>query len=903
MRMEHWWFTAPLRLKSIFRRQRAESEMDEELQFHLDHKIEEGVAEGLSSEEARRRALQAMGGLEQRKEEIRDARRIHWLTDFVDDVRYASRSLRRTPWLSAFIVLTIAVGIGMTATPLSMLDALIFRPYPVPHPGSVVTLVGTARDDAYGDFSHAEYLDIRDHTKSYDGVIASTTLLSVGFVAQPGATPQVRGGQLVSGNYFRVLGVEPQIGRSFRDDEDRAPGRDAVAVLAPDFWRHDLGGDPAVVGRTIRLNGTDFTVIGVAPDSFPGMYIFSRPDFYVPLAMAKTFSTNAEKSFFVDRDDRELAVRARLRPGVSLLAARNELAALARDLERAYPKTNRDRGAAVRTQFEMRTRPGDLNWKFGAIFTILALAVLLVACTNVAGLLLSRARSRTREIAVRLAIGAGRFRLVRLLLTESLVLALLGGLAGVAVAYAGIHFMASLSIPAELPVRIPFRLDTRVLLATVALSLLSALACGLAPALQSTRTNLVRGLKSSEADEAATGRRRLWGRSALVVAQIAMSLMLLAAAFLMYRGFHNTLLDRMTVGQEARDHVLMTRFDPRLVQYDGEQTRRFYRLLGERARQIPGVRSAAFTQDPPLALDDPGVAAFVPDGFAIPRDREAFTSAMDTIDEGYFETLGVPILSGRGFLASDTADSPRVAVVNDHFARHYWPNGDAVGKRIRLDRANGTAVEIVGVAQTLKYRDTFDRGIDFLYMPLSQHPVARMVLLLRSDGDPLQLLEPVRRAVHGLDANMPMLETRTYADLYRYATIEGPGMAIKLVGTLGTVGVLLAIAGLYGLVAYNVSRRTREIGIRIAIGARSADVIRLVMGKGLALVTAGTAIGLALGFALERLMNAMLFNAGGTDVAVYLMLVPAMVLVTMLAAYVPARKATRIPPTLALRCE
>jgi hypothetical protein len=226
--------------------------MDEELRFHLEHKIEEGIARGLSAEEARRHALQAMGGLEQRKEEIRDARRIHWLTDFVDDARYASRSLRRTPWLSAFIVVTIAVGIGMTATPLSMLDALIFRPYPVPHPGSVVTLVGTARDDAYSDFSHAEYLDVRDHAKSYDGVIASTTLLPVGFVARPGATPEVRGGQLVSGNYFRVLGVKPQLGRDFRDDEDRAPGRDAVAVLAPDFWRRDLGADPAVVGRTIR---------------------------------------------------------------------------------------------------------------------------------------------------------------------------------------------------------------------------------------------------------------------------------------------------------------------------------------------------------------------------------------------------------------------------------------------------------------------------------------------------------------------------------------------------------------------------------------------------------------------------------------------------------------------------
>src|SRR5262249_19935080 len=339
------------------------------------------------------------------------------------------------------------------------------------------------------------------------------------------------------------------------------------------------------------------------------------------------------------------------------------------------------------------------------------------------------------------------------------------------------------------------------------------------------------------------------------------------------------------------------------VQYDAAQTRRFYELLRERARSIPGVRSVALTENPPLGLDDLGVVSFVPDGFVMPRDRESFTSFMDTIDEGYFETLSVPIMSGRGFRASDTAEAPRVAIVNEQFAKHYWPNADAVGKRIRLGRADGTPVEVVGVARTIKYRDTFDRGIDFLYMPVSQHPVARMVLLLRSDGEPLQLVPSVRNAVRSVDANMPMLETRTYADLYRYATVEGPGMAIKLVGTLGAVGLLLAIAGLYGVVAYNVSRRTREIGIRIAIGARSRDVLRLVLGKGLAMVATGTAIGLALGVAVERLMNAMLFNAGGTDVWVYLLLVPAMILVTMLAAYVPARRATQIPPTLALRCE
>jgi putative ABC transport system permease protein len=337
------------------------------------------------------------------------------------------------------------------------------------------------------------------------------------------------------------------------------------------------------------------------------------------------------------------------------------------------------------------------------------------------------------------------------------------------------------------------------------------------------------------------------------------------------------------------------------VQYDAAQTSQFYKLLTERVREEFRVRSAALTQNPPLGLEDFGRVAFVPENFQMPRDRESFTSTMDTVDEGYFETMGVPILRGRGFLASDTAEAPRVAVVNEQFAKHYWPNADPLGRRIRLDRATGEPVQIVGVAKTIKNQP--GPSNDFVYLPLAQHPVARLVLLVRSTGDPLQLVQPVKDIVRRLDSNMPMLQTMTYGELYRYATVEGPAVAVRLVGTLGVVGLLLAIAGLYGLVSYNVSRRTREIGIRMAIGARPADVLRLLMGKGLALVGIGTVIGLVLGVALEQLMNSMLFDAGGVDIAVYLVVVPAMVLVTMLAAYVPARRAARIPPTLALRCE
>jgi predicted permease len=470
-------------------------------------------------------------------------------------------------------------------------------------------------------------------------------------------------------------------------------------------------------------------------------------------------------------------------------------------------------------------------------------------------------------------------------------------LGGVAVAYGGIKFLCTGTIPSELPVTNPFRMDTRVLLACLALSLLSALLCGLAPALQSTGTDLVNRLKAADVD--VPGRKRLWGRNALVVAQVATSLMLLTASFLMVRGFRHSLAEGTGF---TKDHLLLVRFDPRLVQYNAAQTQQFYKLLTERVRVASGVQSAALTENPPLGLERFNGIAFVPDGFEMPRDRENFVSTMDTVDEGYFETMGIPMLRGRGFLASDTADRPRVAVVNEQFAKHYWPGADAVGQHIRLDRRAGAPVEIIGVAETIKYRSTMEKPIDFVYLPLAQHPIARMVLLLRSSSDPLQWVKPVKDVVRALDPNMPMLQTRSYEDLYRYNFVDGPGAAIKGVGTLGAVGLLLAIAGLYGLVAYNVSRRTREIGIRMALGAGPSDVLRLVMGKGLVLVGMGTAIGLAMGFGVERLLNSV-FNTGGVDIAVYIAVVPSMVVVTMLAAYLPARRAARVAPTQALRYE
>jgi len=408
----------------------------------------------------------------------------------------------------------------------------------------------------------------------------------------------------------------------------------------------------------------------------------------------------------------------------------------------------------------------------------------------------------------------------------------------------------------------------------------------------------VNGLKAADVD--LPGRKHLWGRNVLVVTQVATSLMLLTAAFLMVRGFNRGLAEGTPF---LKERLLLVRFDPRLVQYNETQTQQFYQHLTERVRMAPGVQRAALTQNPPLAMERFDAVTFVPEGFEMPHDRENFTSTMDTVDEGYFETMGVPIVRGRGFLASDTADAPRVAVVNEQFAKHYWPGADAVGKRFRLEKRGGAAVEIIGVAETIKYRSTSEKPVDFVYLPLAQHPVPRMVLLVRSNGDPLQWVQPVKDVVRALDPNLPMLQTRSYEDLYRYNAVDGPGAATKMIGTMAAVGLLMAIAGLYGLVAYNVSRRTREIGIRMALGAGPSHVLRLVLGKGLVLVGIGTVIGLVMGFGVERLLKAALFNTGGVDLLVYVVVVPSMVLVTMLAAWLPARKASSIAPTQALRYE
>jgi predicted permease len=527
----------------------------------------------------------------------------------------------------------------------------------------------------------------------------------------------------------------------------------------------------------------------------------------------------------------------------------------------------------------------------------LALGVLLVACANVGGLLASRAPARAREMALRLAIGAGRARLVRQLITESLLVALSGGALGLGIGYAGMILFRQIEIPTDLPIQIAFQLDRRAVVFSVIVAGASALLFGLLPALQAARTDLTAVMKAGDA--VAPGRRRRWGRAVLVGGQVAVSVVLLVVALFIYRGFRHQLL----AGPGYRvDHLLLTSVDPTLVRYDDAETQRFYDQLLEQTRELPGVTGVALASTVPMQGDNLGSDDVAPEGYTFPVGKDHATVASARVDESYFDTLGLSIVRGRAFRQTDGAGAPKVAIVNEEFARHYWPDQDALGKRLRLE--DKTWAEVVGVAKMSKYIFIAEPPTEFLYLPFRQQKVGRMVLIAGSAGDPTSLVGPVRTAIHALDQNMPIFNLRTMQEFYRMRAVSIFNVLVGTVGAMGAMGLGLAIVGLYGLIAYAVSRRTREIGIRMAIGADRLAVLKMVLRQGLVLSVVGLIVGLAAAVGVGELLRAT-FPMGGNerDLAAFVIVTPLVLAVTALAVYVPARRASRVNPMDALRYE
>jgi putative ABC transport system permease protein len=877
---------------------RREESLEDEVRDYIDRETQLNIDTGMPPEEARYAAHRKLGTTALVKENTRAAWGWTWMERLWQDLRYGCRTMLKNPGFTLVALISLAIGVGANSAMFSLADGLILRPLPVYHPGEVVTLGYSSEVGHFGGIhaSYRDYVDFRDKSKSFDGLVAYT-ISSFGFSAVAGGQSRMKSGMLVSGNFFRVLGVEPELGRTFRAEEDQAPGRDAVVILGHDFWEKELSADPAILGRRVLLSGIEFTVIGVAPTRFTGMDQYFHPAFYVPTAMWPRFVSNPKDRPLEQRDRRWLTVKGRLKPGVTVAQAQSEMTVIGKALERTYPDTNRNRNLVVRTEFQTRVDQSPPDAVIAGMLLLLAGVVLAVACANVAGLLLSRAPVRAREISLRLAIGAGRGRLIRQLLTESFLIAIAGGLLGIGAGYASTGFFSHLVPPNDQQSAISVQLDQRALWFSLAVSLVSAILCGLAPAIQTTRTDLITSLRTTGADT--PHRTRLLGRNALVAAQVALSMMLLMISTFVYRAFRMDL----AAGPGFRtDHLLMMTLDPSLVRYNDAQTQQFYRQVSERARSTAGVRSATLVSGVPMDGNNLESFTILPEGYQFPKGQENVSVFGNTVDENFFDAVNIGILRGRGFRASDSASAPRVAVVNEVLAKHYWPNKDPIGKRMRLDRRDGPWVEIVGVAKSTKYLWIAEGPTDFLYVPFAQRPRQQMTLLALSAGDPAGLAEPLRQVVRTLDTNLPVFGVQTFEEFYHFRAVSQPNLIIQTVGAMGVMGLLLAMVGLYGLVAYAATRRRREIGIRMAIGAGRGTVLRMVLGQGLVLALGGIGVGLAASVGVERLLNAMLEN-DGTDIVTYLLVAPALLAITALAVYIPARRASRIDPMRVLRYE
>jgi predicted permease len=806
--------------------------------------------------------------------------------------------LARSPGFATVAVVSLAVGIGANCAVFSFADTLLLRPLNVPQPAGVLTV---GLKDPFSDSlaaSYRDYVDLASSATSFEGLVAFGRSIA-GFAVRPGDAPKLTMGLVVSGNFFTVLGVAPHVGRDFRPDEASVPDRDAVVILSHELWANQLGRDPSIVGRTIRLNGIEFTVVGVAAGGFTGLDQYARFQFYVPLTMWPRLADPGARPLDA-RNFRRLTIAGRLRPGVTQAAAQSELTLISAAWERAWPETNRNQHLVVRTELQKRIAQAPPVAALLALLALLSAAVLAVACANVAGLLASRAPTRAHEIALRLAIGASRARVTRQLIVESLLIAMLGGALGLIVGFAAVQLFGRIQIPTDLPISAEFRLDGRALTVSGLTAVLSVLLFGLAPAIAATRTDLTALIKAT--DTVADGRRR-WFRALLVGGQIAMAVVLLALAAFVYRGFD---LQLAAGPGFATDRLLMMSIAPAQLHYDDAQSRMLFERLAGRARLVPGVVSAGLTRYMPMDGLPPSITV-VPEGVQFPPGREGATHAMSIVDERYFGTLGVPIVKGRGFLSTDSERAPRVAVVNEVFADRYWPGQDPIGKRFRVDGNRGAWVQIVGVARTTKYSFLIERPREFVYLPFRQRSAESMFVLVKTAGDASSLTSPLREIVRQLDPAMPIASTRTMAELYRMRSVEVLNVIATLTGALGLMGLALALGGLYALVAYAASRRTKEIGIRMAMGATRANVAGLVLRQGIVPSIGGLGVGLIAALAAGRAL-AIVFPGGAagtgrTDLVAFASVAALVFAVTQLAAWLPARRASRINPTDALRCE
>jgi len=879
------------RLASLWRnlvhRRRREGDLDEEVRAYAAILEDENVARGLPPEEARRQALIEMGGLEQVKEDVRAVKMGAFLETIGRDVRYGARTLARAPGFTVAAVLALALGIGATTAIFGVVDAVLLRPLPYNQPERLAVVLHGGRYPV----APANYLDWRREASAFERMGAAEywqTNLS-------GADrPERVLGLHLTADVLPLLGVSPLLGRVFTPDEEKA-GRDQVVVLGYRIWQRRFGGDPSVVGRTVALDGVPHAVVGVMPRGFEFPPFWARgAELWAPLPMAERAAAR--------RDGRSLRVFGRLRPDSSLEQARAQMATITARLDQAYPATNRD--VVVRTLDDMVV--GNVRSSLLVLLGAVGF-VLLIACANVAHMLLARAAARHKEIALRVALGASRARVVRQLLTESLMLASAGGLVGLALAAWMIRALVALSGD-SLPRLETAGLDPRVLAATLAVSFLTGIAFGLVPALQASRLDLGMSLKEGErGSTAGAGRHRL--RRLLMGSEMALALVLLVGAGLMIRTF----VALRAVDPGFRPGHVLSAVVSVTGSSAGEPGRRtaFYREVLDRLHALPGVVSASAINHLPLAGDIWGWPFYV-EGRPRPAPGEAPGATYRVVLPGYFETMGLPLVRGRDFGLRDDLGAPGVVIVNELLAERHWPGEDPIGKRISLEDPDKQAwLTVVGVARNGVRREWAEAAGAEMFLPFLQSPNYReamrpmftyMTLVVRGTGESAVLGPALREAIWDTDPDVSISAVQTMDEVVARATAS-PRLYLLLLGSFAAVALALAAVGIYGVMSYSVAQRRNEIGIRMALGARPADVLRLVMGEAMGVAVAGAAAGLAAALALTRLMSGLLYGVASTDPLTFAAVCAVLTAVALTATYVPARRAVRVDPLSALRAE
>jgi macrolide transport system ATP-binding/permease protein len=813
------------------------------------------------------------------------------VSTLISDFRYSIRSLLKSPGLTVAAVLSLGLGIGANTTIFTWVQAVLFRPIPVAaNPSTIRIAAMENRDGQSRSWSYPNYQDFRDRATLIDVVAQDDQTFSIAV----DDTAERTWGALVSGNYFQVMGLRAAAGRLFTPQDDVTPGGHPVVVISHAYWQRRFSGDPAIVGKSATINNAPMTIVGVAPEGFIGSFLGVSSSAWVPMAMQREMMGGDRMA---QRGNGWMQSLVRLKPGVSQEQAQAEATSIMAQLVQEYPQFNEGRRLRIVQTWEAPFGAATVLAPILAVLSILVALVLVIACANVANLLLSKAVSRRREVAVRLSLGASRTRLVRQLLTESLLLAFVAGTAGVVMAYWTMDVIMAFAPPVDMPLDLGLRMDTTTLMFAVGVSLVTGVIFGLAPALQASSPRTINALKEegrSGSGSRTTGRLR----NALVVAQLAVCLVLLVGATLFLRSF--IAAQALSPGFDA-ERLVTASMDMFPSGYTGERNREFQRRAIEAIEALPGIESAAFGSRIPLGFGGNSSTSVGIDGY-VPRENEEIVINYSTIGSGYFETMGVPIRAGREYNDTDTLESPRTVVINEAMARRYWPDGKAVGGRVRF---GPNAAEVIGIVADTKYNSINERPLAQLFLPMSRNEVSTLRLFARATGTPAPMVAEIRNAIRTLDPTLPLYDARTVSEHMQVA-VFAQRMAANLLGAMGVLALLLAAIGLYGVMAYAVSQRTQEMGIRLALGASPSSLLNMILGQGMKLTGIGLVIGLALAlgaFGSIGAVRTLLPGISPLDPITFITVPLTLTLIAFLATWIPGRRAGKVDPLVALRVD